>query len=156
MTEKDTFLASFQKAMGQLIQLSMRAFWRDVKRRGLTVPQMFAMRYLYYRGESNISELARELGVTNAAASQMLDRLVGQGYILRQEDPHDRRNKKLTLTDKGRELLKQSSIAQRRWLEALADSMSAEELEKLSEAMEILAERASELASEAANRRISE
>ncbi len=145
MTEKDAFLASFQKAVGQLIQVSMRLFWRDVKKRGLTVPQMFAMRYLYYRGESNISEIARELGVTNAAASQMLDRLVGQGIILRREDPDDRRNKKLTLTEKGRELLKQSAAIQRRWLEVLADNMSAEELKKLADAMEILAQRASEL-----------
>ncbi len=145
MTTKDSFLASFQAAMGQLIQVSMRSFWRYIKERGLTMPQMFALRYLYYRGESNISDIARELGVTNAAASQMLDRLVGQGLILRQEDPHDRRNKKLTLTEAGRLLLRESSQAQRAWLDELVKSMSQEELEKLSEAMDILAEKASAL-----------
>jgi DNA-binding MarR family transcriptional regulator len=147
MTTKDSFLASFQAAMGQLIQVSMRSFWKYIKKQGLTMPQMFAMRYIYHRGECNISDIARELGVTNAAASQMLDRLVGQGLILRQEDPEDRRNKKLTLTDKGRELLKDSTGAQRRWLDALVESLSQEELEKLAEAMEILAEKAAALTS---------
>jgi DNA-binding MarR family transcriptional regulator len=142
---KESFMAAFQAAVGQVVQIAMHIFWKDLKKRGLTMPQMFAMRYLYYRGESNISELARELGVTNAAASQMLDRLVGQGYILRLEDPQDRRNKKLTLTDKGRALLQESDKAQRRWLEALADAMSPEEMAELARAMEILADRASEL-----------
>ena len=107
------------------------------------MPQMFALRYIYHKQECNISDIARELGVTSAAASQMLDRLVGQGFIMRQEDPHDRRNKRLTLTEKGHGLIRGSVEAQRQWLDALAESLSPGELEKLAEAMEILSEKTS-------------
>jgi len=143
MIAKESFTASIQSAMGQMLQLSMRSFWKYIKQQGLTMPQMFALRYIYHKQECNISDIARELGVTNAAASQMLDRLVGQGFIRRQEDPHDRRNKRLTLTEKGGSLIRESAGAQRQWLEALVASMSPDELEKLAEAMEILAKRTS-------------
>ncbi len=152
MTTKESFMASFQSAMGQVLQVSMRSFWRYTKKRGLTMPQMFALRYIYYRGESNISDIAKELGVTNAAASQMLDRLVGQRLILRQEDPHDRRNKRLTLTEGGRDLLRESAGSQRRWLDNLFESMSPDEVEKITEAMDILMERTSDLVEAGENR----
>lgn len=145
MTTKESFMTSFQSAMGQVLQISMRSFWRYTRKRGLTMPQMFALRYIYYKGESNISDIAKELGVTGAAASQMLDRLVGQRLILRQEDPHDRRNKRLTLTQGGRGLLRESAESQCQWLDALFASMSPDELEKVTEAMDILTERTSDL-----------
>ena len=146
MTKKELFLVSFQSAMGQVFQMSMRSFWRYIKKQKLTMPQMFALRYIYHKGKCNISDIAKELGVSSAAASQMLDRLVGQGLILRREDQHDRRNKNLTLAEEGRSLLRESVEAQRQWLDALVESMSSDEMERVTEAMDILARRTSEIA----------
>ncbi len=119
----------------------MRNFWRYVKTRGLTIPQMFALRYIFYKGTCNISDIARELGVSSAAVSQMLNRLVDQGYIVRREDPRDRRNKQLILTDKGRAALEESAAAQSRWLTEVAEKLTEEEKANILEALNVLEEK---------------
>ena len=61
--------------------------------------------------------LALNLGVTNAASSQLIDRLVVSGLIERTEDPTDRRAKQLTITTKGRTVLEQGIATRRKWME---------------------------------------
>ncbi len=56
---------------------------------------------LKHGGKSGVSEIGGQMGVTNAAASQAVDRLVHLGLIERTEDPDDRRAKRLTLTQAG-------------------------------------------------------
>ncbi len=141
--DDETFVSHFQRVMGRIFQASMHNFWRQLKAQGLTLPQMFALRYIYYKGPCHITDIARELGVTSAAVSQMLNRLVDQGLIVRQEAAHDRRHKQLTLTDKGRAVLEENARAQVRWLQDVAARLSDEERAKVIEAMEILEEKVS-------------
>jgi DNA-binding MarR family transcriptional regulator len=47
-------------------------------------------------------ELARHLGVTSAAASGIVDRLVARGHVERQPHPDDRRRTQVVLTGSGR------------------------------------------------------
>jgi DNA-binding MarR family transcriptional regulator len=54
------------------------------------------------RRSLNVAEVAECIALSQSAASRaVVDRLVGDGLITRQEDPHDRRNKRLTLTPAG-------------------------------------------------------
>lgn len=46
-------------------------------------------------------DLPSELGVTKQAVSQVIDLLVNRGYLEREPDPDDRRRVRLTLTDRG-------------------------------------------------------
>ncbi|MGZ5400321.1 MAG: MarR family winged helix-turn-helix transcriptional regulator [Nocardioides sp.] len=48
------------------------------------------------------SELARHLGVTSAAASGIVDRLVARGHVERRPHEADRRRTQVVLTDSGR------------------------------------------------------
>ncbi len=45
--------------------------------------------------------LARQLGVSKQAVSQLLDALVSRGYLAREADPDDRRRTRLSLTERG-------------------------------------------------------
>lgn len=47
-------------------------------------------------------EIAEEMGVSPSTISEMVNRLVEDGYVERTEDPNDRRVKLLVLTKKGR------------------------------------------------------
>lgn len=47
-------------------------------------------------------DLARHLGVTSAAASGIVDRLVGRGHAERRPHEQDRRRTQVVLTDSGR------------------------------------------------------
>jgi DNA-binding MarR family transcriptional regulator/catechol 2,3-dioxygenase-like lactoylglutathione lyase family enzyme len=51
------------------------------------------------------TDLPAELGVTKQAVSQVIDILVGRGYVTRHPDPSDRRRIVLDLTDSGQEVL---------------------------------------------------
>ena len=138
---KDTFLAILQKALGRLNHLTLCGIWRYAREKGFSMTQVVAMHQIYYRNDYNISDISRELGVTHAASSQMLDRLVQQGYVTRSENPQDRRNKRIVLTEKGDVILRDSMQASQKWLVALFDRLTPEEAKTIIAAMNILIEK---------------
>lgn len=52
------------------------------------------------RGESTIKEVAKALGITSSAATQLVDGLVENGYMTRKTDTKDRRAVTLALSKK--------------------------------------------------------
>ncbi len=141
----ETCLDTFEKAIEQLMRLSMHDFWRYVKSQGLSMPQMMALRRIHYHGDCNISGISSELGVTSAASSQLLDRLVQQGLVIRSEHPQDRRNKQLALSEKGERVLLEGLRARQRWVQTLIERLNDEERQKVSEALHILIEKTADL-----------
>jgi DNA-binding MarR family transcriptional regulator len=112
---------------------------------GLSMPQLGILFQLHYRGTCGISELSEKFDITNAATSQLVDKLVQSGFVQRAEDPQDRRAKLLNLSEKGKELLQQSAERRYRWVEEIAKNLSSEEREQVSEALEILTRAAQDL-----------
>ncbi|MFC1869211.1 MarR family winged helix-turn-helix transcriptional regulator [Thermodesulfobacteriota bacterium] len=55
---------------------------------------------------SNISELAKKLGVTKAAASQSIGNLQKKGYLKKLRDDNNKREVLLVLTEKGNKVYK--------------------------------------------------
>jgi DNA-binding MarR family transcriptional regulator len=55
-----------------------------------------------YDGDSEPAALARELGISKQAVSQLIDTMVMRAYLERAPDPDDRRRTVLTLTPRGR------------------------------------------------------
>lgn len=52
-------------------------------------------------GDASMIDVARHLGITKQAASQLVEYLVQAGYVRRQEHPRDARSSLLVLTDRG-------------------------------------------------------
>lgn len=102
---------------------SMRAFLQYAKEHGLSVPQIGALMRISHRGACGVSDLGDELGVTNAAASQMLERLVQGGLVERREDPDDRRAKRIALTERGSRLVQGTVEMRLRQFAELADRL---------------------------------
>ena len=107
--------------------------------------QIGALFRLFHKGNSAVSDIGDELGVTTAAVSQMLDRLVQQGLILRNEDPNDRRMKQIVLTDKGRLTLQEIFYARQSWLINLASALSESEKEQVVTALNVLIDKSNQL-----------
>ena len=97
------------------------------------------------RGRSNVSDLGEGLGISTAAASQMLERLVQQELILRSEDPQDRRVKHLALTDKGCQIMQEIIQARQGSLEELVSILSASEKEQIAAAVRVMIEKTNQL-----------
>ena len=145
MQSADPFVNTLGKWIEIFMRRSMHNFISYSKEKGLSMSQLGALLHLFRGGSCSVSDIGDNLGVTNAAASQMLERLVQQGLILRKEDPEDRRVKQVVLTNKGREILQESIAARQVWLENLGQTLSETEREQITAALEVLIEKASRL-----------
>jgi DNA-binding MarR family transcriptional regulator len=119
------------------------------KQNGLSMHQLGLLMQIHYRGNCGISDIGNRFDITNAAASQLVDKLVQNGLIQRAEDPQDRRAKLLTLTEKGKEMIQHSTERSYRWVGDLAQKLSSEEREQVDEALNIMTRAVKELEAEA-------
>ena len=145
MQHPDPFVATLQQWIEVSMHRSMRDFIRFARESGLSMSQMGTLFHLHGRGSCGVTDLGDHLGVTSAAASQMLERLAQQGLILRTEDPSDRRVKQIILTDKGHQVLQESIRARQSWLYDLASTLSDAEKEASIKALSVLIDKANDL-----------
>lgn len=145
MQSSNPLIAILQEWFDIFRRRMMSGFFIYAKDKGLTMAQMGAMFHVYRKGACGVSDIGSDLGVTNSAASQMLERLVQLKLITRSEDPTDRRVKQIVLTEKGREILQGSSNANQGWLDDLVQTMTPEEQERVRIALAILIEKSHQL-----------
>jgi MarR family transcriptional regulator, organic hydroperoxide resistance regulator len=101
------------------------------ERLDLTYNQYKTLLTVADRGEGTLGDLARDLDVTMSSASQMVERLVGQGLIDRRQDADNRRQVRIRLTERGEELiseLRQGILAEYRKLLARLPDAEQEDL----------------------------
>jgi DNA-binding MarR family transcriptional regulator len=118
----------------------MHEWNRYVKSTELSMPQFYMLMRLYHKGGCGISDISSYLDVSAAAASQLVDRLVREGFLERAEDPHDRRAKQVTLSPKGRALIEKGIEVRNRWLEKLIPRLTAEQRQTVAVALGHLTE----------------
>jgi len=119
---------------------SMRDFRRFMDETGLSFSQINILMGLVHEKISGVSEIGEKMGVTNAAASQAVDRLVQLDLIERTEDPEDRRAKRLALTKKGRTLIEKGIEARSKWVEGLTDALTPEQQNMIISSLILLTE----------------
>jgi DNA-binding MarR family transcriptional regulator len=152
MPRSDPLTLTLQELIGDFMRSSMRSLILYSKENGLSMSQIGAL-FQIYHGRSNVSDLGEGLGISHAAASQMLERLVQQKLILRTEDPQDRRVKQLVLTDKGCRIMQESVRARQGWLDDLVSRLSAGQKEQIAAAVKILIEKTNQLDQQAESKR---
>ena len=99
-------LAEFHPSLTELTEV-----WSDVN---VTIQQLRVMTILYNDGPRRVSLLARRLSVSTPTMTGILDRLVRQDLISRQDDPEDRRVVLNALTEKGQGLIERLQPVQLR------------------------------------------
>lgn len=142
------FVSTFLAWIELFMHRTMRGFVRYGRERGLSMSQISTLFQLSHHDSLAVSNVSDSLGVSNAAASQLLDRLVQQELVSRTENPQDRREKQLVLTEKGRSILLEGARTRETWLERLVATLTPEEMEKVSEALKILIEKTKQLPDE--------
>jgi DNA-binding MarR family transcriptional regulator len=83
----------------------MRQTIRFLYGRNASLATIASLLELHQRGDQSVSHLAREIGLSVAATSQLVDRLVQDGLVTRTESMMDRRRKEVALTAAGRRML---------------------------------------------------
>jgi DNA-binding MarR family transcriptional regulator len=74
---------------------------------GLTLREISTLYELGVTGSLKVSEIATRTGLSKAAASQMVERMVRQGLLERAENPANRREKQVRLSPQGRTITRQ-------------------------------------------------
>jgi len=124
---------------------SMHDFLQYARKAGLTMSNVGALNHINRQGACAVTALGAHLDVSGAAASQMMERLVQQGLVLRSVDPEDRRVKRVQLTEKGHQVLDEGVRARQGWLDDLAAALSDEEKRQVIAALHVLIEKTGQL-----------
>src|SRR5262245_39601406 len=114
---------------------SNEEFARFLKEKELNYAQYGVLMRLYHHGDCAVSALSKPFGITMPAASQLVDKLVQEGYVERTESPLDRRMKQLALTSRGRALVRDSMDARLDWTSALSETLGPGQLETIAQAL---------------------
>jgi DNA-binding MarR family transcriptional regulator len=101
------FADKLSEVMPAIFREYMRSTPQTVRSSGITPPQFMILSSLDKNGESRMTDLARALGVSTAAVTGIVDRLVRDGCIVRRSDPKDRRIVKVGLTAKATRMVKE-------------------------------------------------
>ncbi|NIM51579.1 MAG: winged helix DNA-binding protein [Gemmatimonadales bacterium] len=114
----------FTSAVHDLLEAQLR----EVTGKKLTFAQLKLLKMVSLTEAYTVGNVAAFLGVSNAAASRAVDRLVRRRLLHRAEAATDRRAVRLSLTEKGRRLLESYETASERSLEELFRHFSPEQL----------------------------
>ena len=131
--------------MDTFMHRSMRGWAHYARATNLSMPQFSILMQLHYRGDCGISDISEKMETSTAAASQLVDKLFQSGLIERAEDPHDRRAKQIKLSARGREMIEKGIAERYRWVEDLVAGLSAEDRQKVGEALTVLTEATSKI-----------
>jgi MarR family transcriptional regulator, organic hydroperoxide resistance regulator len=93
--------------MGEIMQYSSRDILSLLQREDLSMPRMTAIMMLSRRETASISDISKHLNLSLGATSHLVDKLVDAGFVTRAEDPEDRRQKHVALTERGQEFARQ-------------------------------------------------
>jgi DNA-binding MarR family transcriptional regulator len=142
----------FSDTLHEWTHTIMRRSFHDFKEYmdawGLSISQANALMRLYHSGACGVSDIGDHVGISNAAASQMIDRLVQMGLVERKENLGDRRVRHLSLTEKGRSLAAKGVEAHSRWMENLGETLTESQKAEICSALAQLIEAANQIPTE--------
>ena len=103
----------------------------------VTMAQAKVLYVVMAAGELRMSELAARLGIGSSSASELADRLVEMGLLVRSQEPDDRRQVVVSATPSAEALLERFRELNQRQLRELLDQLGAEELEVIERSLEV-------------------
>jgi len=96
----------------------------------ITVGQFHILRRIW-RGTNSVSKLADDRHTSRPAISRSVDMLVNKGLVIRTQNPADRRNVLLSLTQEGQTLMEMLFSNTRGWMAEKLAILSEDELEAI-------------------------
>lgn len=124
------FLGSVAVFSSGVHEVLEKKLLRDDAGRQLSFAQFKLLKLLAQGGGLHLGDAAVFLGITPAAASKAVEKLVRRGLLVRREGHPDRRAVQLSLTRTGRSLLARYERARRRVLRRVFEEVQGAELHR--------------------------
>ena len=90
-----------------------------------------ALEMLALQDGQRLTDIAAQAGMTTQSMGELVDDLVAKGYLRRQEDPADRRAKRIYLTGKGRQIADAGHAATRQAEEQIQAALGPRQYQQL-------------------------
>jgi DNA-binding MarR family transcriptional regulator len=117
-------------------------FFRALSEADVTLTQVKIMHALDRPdADHTLKDLAEEMSFSLAGASRSIDALHQRGLVERREDEHDRRMKRVRITDEGRELLRRLNEMRVALLEQFVETIPETERRQLLDVLSPIVER---------------
>lgn len=127
--------------LGDLGRLMRKLADRRLSAIGLTRAQWQALGNLRRCGPMTQAALADVMDVETATIARLVDRLEAAGWVGRRPDPHDRRVKRVSLTDKAEDIMDEVSEIGRQLSDDMLADLSNDERERLFAALSAIKSR---------------
>lgn len=134
-TNEETLLEravrQFLRAAAQLDSVRLQA-WENL---GLTLAQLRILFLVRAHPGADVRRIAERLSITPSAVSQQVDKLVIRGYLLRRDNPDDRRHVALEVTAEGDQAATEVSRLARERVRQLLSPLSDSDLVALEQVL---------------------
>ena len=121
--------------MHKTLKRSMRRCFEDI---GMTMPQSFVMGILVKSGEMKLTELSREMKLSNSTVSGIIDRLEKQQLVERTRSEKDKRIVHVKATHKFHELHDEFVDRAEKSFESLLDTATSEDMDIIISGLNVL------------------
>lgn len=113
-----------------LVRQRENALGRELAQTGLTLSQWQVLATLSRLDRATMGEVAAFCATDRTTLTRTVDRMVEVGLVQRDRDPVDRRQVRLNLTDKGREVFQRALLDVTRFNDRVTGVLKAEEVER--------------------------
>ena len=143
-------VAEAQRLLDLLNALGSTTFrqllWQRASELDLTYAQSQVLFHVADHGGCHMGDVAKAFGVTLPAVTHIVDRLEEKRFLVRADDPADRRVYLLELTRAGRALVQELHGLQMRGIEGVLRRMAADDRQRVIKGLEALVDAATEAA----------
>lgn len=95
--------------LGAISRRMARHYNSELGNYGITIVQSWVLFHLAGREGSSIKEIAAAIQLDSPVVTGLVDRLVKEGLVVRQDDPNDRRSVKISITSRGSQIAEEIS-----------------------------------------------
>ncbi len=128
----------------RLHQIHMAIFQEECAEYGITPVQFGILSVLVENGGIDQVSLGFELGIDRTNVADVLKRLERRGFLVRREDPHDRRSKLASITRQGRRFARKVQKSMERAQERLVGPLSPGDRDVLMNLLRLVVEKNNE------------
>ncbi len=114
----------------------------ELRKLGLGLQEYRVLRCLHLNGTCTMTEASRTVLMSPGGLTPLIDSLEKRGLVVRTRSKEDRRVVNLSITDKGEELLKESSLLLEDFIRRLLEDKSGDEIYSVLKFMRSVSERA--------------
>lgn len=141
MEEKESYppyILELESKISMFFKTIKERHVHDASETSISMPQFFCMWILSKCGKQKMSELATNLALSYASATNLINRLSDSGFVNRYDDPDDRRVVMVELSEKGTEI---TDSIRKKYVDQMRDKcnlLNKEQIDTLLKGMDIL------------------